>query len=196
MDLPITAEQILLKHSSLVIKQTEGGTGKDEMTFFLNFLRREKQIKTILEIGFNAGLSAATFLYARPDITVISVDIGEHEYVLSAKKWIDAEFPNRHMLCIGDSTKVLPQIMMQFPSNKPDCIYVDGGHVDPYPRIDIANAIKMATPETFIIIDDVVPWMKDILSAINDCLSKNLLRCIEQGSSEIWGWAVFKTSMS
>jgi predicted O-methyltransferase YrrM len=191
MEQNITAEQIILKHSSLVIRQTEGGTGKDEMTFFLNFLRREKHIKTILEIGFNAGLSATTFLYARPDITVISVDIGDHDYVLTAKKWIDAEFPNRHMLFIGDSMKVLPQIMKQFPCYAPDMIFVDGGHEDPCPRIDISNAIKIAKPDTFIIIDDVVPWMKDIISSINDCLTNNYLKLLEQGSSEIWGWAVF-----
>jgi predicted O-methyltransferase YrrM len=192
MDTNINAEQILLKHASLVINQTEGGTGKDEMDFFLKFLRRETQIKTILEIGFNAGLSAKTFLYARPDITVISVDIGEHEYVLPAKKWIDKEFPNRHMLFIGDSTKALPQIMMQFPLYKPDMIFVDGGHEEPYPRIDISNAIKISKPDTFIVIDDVVPWMKDILSSICEALKNNHLKFIEQGSSDIWGWAVFK----
>lgn len=192
MESNMTAEQILTKHSSAGINQTEGGTGKDEMTFFLNFLRKHTHIKTILEIGFNAGLSATTFLHARPDITVISVDIGEHDYVLTAKRWIDKEFPNRHLLFIGDSMKVLPQLMKQFPCYKPDMIFVDGGHEEPCPRIDISNAIKMAKPDTFIIIDDVVPWMKDILTAINECMSQKTLEFIEQGSSDIWGWAVFK----
>ena len=192
MDTTITAEQILVKHSSLIVNQTEGGTGKEEMRFFLNFLRKETNVKTILEIGFNTGLSATTFLYARPDITVISVDIGNHDYVLTAKKWIDKEFPNRHMLFVGDSMQVLPQIMKQFPAYTPDMIFVDGGHDDPCPRVDISNAIKISNSNTFIIVDDVVPWMKDIISSINECLRNNTLRLIEQGSSEIWGWAVFK----
>jgi predicted O-methyltransferase YrrM len=188
----INEDDILLKHSSLIINQTEGGTGKEQIKYFLDFLRREPNIKTILEIGFNAGLSATTFLSARSDITVISVDIGAHDYVLKAKEWIDKEFPNRHMLFIGDSTMVLPQIMNQFPYYKPDMIFIDGGHEDPYPRIDISNAMKMATPDTFIIIDDVVPWMKDIIIAINECLEHNTLDFIEQGMDHIWGWGVFK----
>lgn len=188
----ITAAQILEKHSTLVLQATEGGTGHDEITFFLNLLQREPSIHTILEIGFNTGLSATAFLSARPDITVISVDIGSHDYVLTAKAWIDKEFPNRHMLLIGDSTTVLPNLMTQFPAYRPDLIFVDGGHDDPFPRIDIDNAIKLARPDTFIIVDDVVPWMKDILSAIQRCVDTHRLHCIEQGRSDIWGWALFK----
>jgi predicted O-methyltransferase YrrM len=188
----ITSAQVIARHKTLVLETTEGGTGPDEITFFLNLLTREPSIRTILEIGFNAGLSATAFLSARPDITVISVDIGSHDYVLKAKEWIDKEFPNRHMLLIGDSTKVLPQLLEQFPAYRPDLIFIDGGHDDPFPRLDINNAIKLARPDTFILVDDVVPWMTAITAAIQECMNSHRLHLIEQGRSDIWGWALFK----
>jgi predicted O-methyltransferase YrrM len=188
----VTSAQVIARHKTLVLAATEGGTGPDEITFFLNLLARESSIRTILEIGFNAGLLATAFLSARPDITVISVDIGSHDYVLKAKEWIDKEFPNRHMLLIGDSTKVLPQLMEQFPAYRPDLIFVDGGHEEPVPRLDIDNAIKLARPDTFILDDDVVPWMNDIMSALDRCVKSHRLHLLEQGRSDIWGWALFK----
>ena len=121
-----------------------------------------------------------------------SVDIGYHEYVLQAKEWIDKEFPNRHMLIIGDSTTVLPQILTQFPMYKPDMIFVDGNHDGDYPKKDIYNSIALSHPDTFIIIDDVVPWMKDILSAIDEFTQSSMIQVIDHKESDIWGWSVCK----
>ena len=183
---------LLHRNSLKVHKLTEGGLGPDEINYLIDFLRKETSIKTVLEIGFNSGISTMSFLSARPDITVISVDIGYHEYVLQAKEWIDKEFPNRHMLIIGDSTTVLPQILTQFPMYKPDMIFVDGNHDGDYPKKDIYNSIALSHPDTFIIIDDVVPWMKDILSAIDEFTQSSMIQVIDHKESDIWGWSVCK----
>lgn len=189
-----TGADIIKKHAEFKTEEkTEGGSGEGELDYFLNLLRKETKIKTILEIGFNTGLSTTAFLSARPDITVISIDIGEHNYVLEAKKWIDKEFPNRHLLFIGDSTTTLPQIMKQFPLYKPDFIFIDGGHYNPVPKLDIQNSIDIAHPGTFIVVDDVVPWLQDIIDAINFFMKEHKLHLLDQSEyPPSWRWAVFK----
>ena len=188
----LSVDEIFQKHSTINIEDKEGGIGKVEATYLVEFLRRETQIKTILEIGFNAAFSSTVFLCARPDITVISVDIGYHEYIIKGKQWIDKEFPDRHMLLVGDSAMVLPQIMKQFPLYKPDMIFIDGDHGGDRPRLDLVNAIAIAQPSTFIVIDDVVPWMKDILGPLNEFTKNHKLHIIDHQTSDIWGWVISK----
>ena len=73
--------------------------------FFRRLLDERKSIRQILEIGFNAGHSAVTFLSTRSDIHVTSLDLGQHECVKIAKKYVDSSFEGRHRLLLGDSRK-------------------------------------------------------------------------------------------
>ena len=57
----------------------------------------------VMEIGFNAGHSAEVFLKNNTSLTLTSFDLGNHEYVIPAKEYIDATYPNRHNLILGDS---------------------------------------------------------------------------------------------
>ena len=49
----------------------------------------------VMEIGFNAGHSAEVFLQNNKELTLISFDLGTHDYVTTAKEYIDATYPNR-----------------------------------------------------------------------------------------------------
>ena len=60
-----------------------------------------------LEIGFNAGDSAELFLSEGCDL--ISFDIGRHSYTRLAKEFLDLQYPNKHKLVIGNSTKTIPE---------------------------------------------------------------------------------------
>jgi len=174
------------------INANEGGCCAEQIEYFWNLLRTNTSIKTVFEIGFNTGLSSAAFLESRPDIHVLSVDIGEHEYVLKGKKWIDSKYPGRHTLIIGDSTCALPEIMKQFPSYTPDMIYIDGGHDDPVPRKDLENCLQLCKPSTWFIIDDVVEWMPGIIQPLNNLLSEKKIVALDQQRSGIHGWLTFK----
>ena len=48
---------LLHRNSLKVHKLTEGGIGPDEINYLIDFLRKETSIKTVLEIGFNSGIS-------------------------------------------------------------------------------------------------------------------------------------------
>ena len=137
-----------------VFEIVEGGSQVEQCIFFIDYLIATPKIKTIVEIGFNTGMSSAYFLSARDDIKVISVDIGFHRYVNDCKKLIDKQFPNRHTLIIGDSKKIIPELHKLDPGIKPDLIFIDGDHGEPTPLIDARNCLALADKETVLVMDD------------------------------------------
>jgi hypothetical protein len=107
----------------------------------------------IMEIGFNAGHSAELFLKNNPTLTLTSFDLGSHDYVLTAKKYIDETYPNRHTLILGDSTLTVPKYTSE-TNKKFDVIFIDGGHDYAIAAADLENCMKLAHSETIVILDD------------------------------------------
>ena len=104
-----------------------------------------------MEIGFNAGHSADTFLHYNTELRLTSFDLGEHPYVLTAKEYIDKTYPNRHTLVLGNSTLTVP-----LSTDKFDLIFIDGGHDYEIAQADISNCMKLADKDTLVIIDDTI----------------------------------------
>lgn len=113
-------------------------------------------IQTVCQTGFNGGHSALTFLH-HPNVRhVYSFDIGEHDYAHQAAKWIDQQFPGRHTVTWGDSTKTIPQFARDNPQVKCDLVLVDGGHDLEVATEDLMNFRPMATPSAHtLMMDDV-----------------------------------------
>lgn len=121
-------------------------------------LAASPSIKNIMEIGFNAGHSTNLFLSANSDVKVTSFDIGQHDYVHAAKKYIDATFPDRHTLILGDSTVTVPQFVAQrTPEDvKFDLIFIDGGHEYEVAMADLKNCKALAHADTIVVVDDTI----------------------------------------
>ena len=185
-------DELISSWSNSDIKPTEGSCSRVQIDYFRAFLEKNTSVKTILEIGFNGGLSSAAFLSARSDIHVVSIDLGEHDYVLRAKQWIDKEFPDRHMLFIGNSLMAFPQLLQMFPSFSPDLIFIDGGHDAPVPASDLTYALELARLDTWICIDDTVEWMIDIMSAINTAVNQERMAILDKQRDDIHGWVICK----
>jgi len=136
-----------------VTEQIEGGSQIEQCRYFMDLLISRPQIKIVLEIGFNSGVSAAYFLSSRDDVIVISVDIGEHKYVHDCKRLINEQFPGRHTLLIGDSKKIIPELI-KLGQIFPDLIFIDGDHIAPTPLIDARNCLALARKDTILVMDD------------------------------------------
>lgn len=111
-------------------------------------------VKTIMEIGFNAGHSAEALLSAKPDTTLVSFDIATHAYIDAAKEFIDMKFPGRHTLIKGDSLHAIPKFISEYPATKFDLIFIDGCHDFRYAMADLVNCRSLAHKDTIIVLDD------------------------------------------
>lgn len=134
----------------------EGSVSDTEMEF-LESLARRSDVRRIVEIGFNAGFSSHAFLRADPQVEVTSFDLGDHEYVSTAKQCIDDEFPGRHTLITGDSTQTVPAFAEEHAGETFDVLFIDGGHTYEVASADIANMARLAHASSVVMIDDLLP---------------------------------------
>ena len=134
------------------------GSSSPEQQDYLRRLVRRSSARLVGEIGFNAGYSSLAFLSAGADVQVVSFDIGCHEVVGHAKEFVDAQYPGRHELIIGDSAQSVPEYRIQHPETSFDIVFIDGGHEYEQARDDISNMKVLSHPETSVVIDDLTPW--------------------------------------
>ncbi len=122
-----------------------------------------KNAKTAIEIGFNAGHSADIILSANPEIKLTSFDIGDHEYIKHAKRYIDFLHPTRHNLVIGDSAITIPKFIESNACADFDLLFIDGDHSYEGALRDLKNCLQMAHDKSIIIMDDTIykpEWTK------------------------------------
>jgi predicted O-methyltransferase YrrM len=134
------------------------GSSSSEQQDYLRRLARQSSARLVGEIGFNAGYSSMAFLSAGAEVRVVSFDIGCHEVVGPAKEFVDAQYPGRHELIIGDSAQSVPEYRIQHPETSFDIVFIDGGHEYEQARDDISNMKALSHPGTSVVIDDLTPW--------------------------------------
>lgn len=165
------------------IKNMEGYTQQNkEMTYFLQNLIKNENIKTAMEIGFNAGHSAEIFLESNQNVKLTSFELGKYSYTKIGKKFIDFKFKNRHQIIIGNSIKSVPFFIKKNKNVKFDFIFIDGGHFYDIAKKDIFNCQFLAHKDTIVILDDtntnpnlVKSWQIGPNRAWNEAKKKNLI---------------------
>lgn len=108
-----------------------------------------KDIKTVMEIGFNAGFSTLLMLLSNDTIKITCYDLGEHSYTRPCFEKLKETFGDRIHLVIGDSTKTLKDVNETY-----DIIHIDGGHSTEVAQSDIVQSYRLAKKGTILIMDD------------------------------------------
>lgn len=133
---------------------SEGHVQPSQVRFLQSIVEQNPSIQVIVETGFNGGHSSAAFLSVRPNLTVLSFDLGRWDYVQKAKSLIDTCYPGQHALVIGDSTHTIPSTIKYCPPKKVDLLFIDGGHFGQVPLKDVQHLIPWAKSDALIIMDD------------------------------------------
>jgi predicted O-methyltransferase YrrM len=108
-----------------------------------------KNIKNVMEIGFNSGFSTLLMLISNPNIHISCFDLGEHKYTIPCYEKLKETFGDRINITIGDSTKTLQNINDNY-----DLIHIDGGHTTEVADSDIINSYRLSKQGTILIMDD------------------------------------------
>jgi predicted O-methyltransferase YrrM len=108
-----------------------------------------KNLKDVMEIGFNAGFSTLLMLLSNPNINITCFDLGEHTYTMPCYEKMKETFGNRINIIIGDSTKTLQNVNTIY-----DLIHIDGGNSTEVASSDIINSYRLSKQGTILIMDD------------------------------------------
>jgi predicted O-methyltransferase YrrM len=109
-----------------------------------------KNIKNVIEIGFNSGFSTLLMLVTNPKMHITCLDLGEHKYTIPCYEKIKETFGDRIDIIIGDSRETLKNIT----DANYDLIHIDGGHETEIADSDIINCYRLSKKGTIIIMDD------------------------------------------
>ncbi|MDJ0392938.1 class I SAM-dependent methyltransferase [Rhodococcus sp. G-MC3] len=157
---PVGLQQLeaMLSETKIAGEPFEGGADQTELNY-LAALAARPGTRLICEVGFNAGFSSWAFLNASPSTVVYSFDLVDYAYSAAAKSHIDELFPERHFLIGGDSHSTIAAFAQLHPDMRFDVIFIDGDHSLDGARADLADLRALATRDTVVIMDDVMPWL-------------------------------------
>lgn len=117
--------------------------------------------KSILEIGFNCGISSCFWLHLCPQARVVSVDISAADHTLRGVASLAAWFGDRHRFVMSDSKFCGPLL----PTREFDMAFVDGDHEYDGVRADLGLCLDLGIP--WIALDDYWPiWGPGVRRAI------------------------------
>ncbi|MBS0619841.1 MAG: class I SAM-dependent methyltransferase [Verrucomicrobia bacterium] len=172
----------------------EGYSSELQRETFLHDLQSAPQIKSILEIGFNAGHTSELFLNGLPGSRVISFDINLHPYTRTGVEFMHGKFGDRFTFIEGDAGVKVAEYADAHPYEWVDLIFIDGGHTFNCCVADIKNCQRLAHRDTLVWINDYAP--SGIKAAVDDCVQKGILTLIDvktvTDESGTRSWAIGK----
>mmetsp|Transcript_50334 Transcript_50334/g.93065 ORF Transcript_50334/g.93065 Transcript_50334/m.93065 type:complete len:383 (+) Transcript_50334:41-1189(+) len=171
MERPVSAEQV--SHCTRKMADLVGGlhgaskgpiahTGSDgwaiskAMFEFLGRVSRKELVgpdKVVCETGFRYGTSAMAFLCMGNASQVRAYSRHTNEFVHSASKLIDKEYPSQLTFVSGDSKQTIRDSLGVDGWTPCDIAFVAGGSQQRTVKEDIANFAKWAKPGSLLMVD-------------------------------------------
>jgi hypothetical protein len=146
-----------------------GHTGQagDELSAFAKvlLLRPRSAWRTICEIGFNAGHSAAFWLH-NTDAHLMEFDIATLPYSRGSRAFIESLYHGRSTFFIGDSKQTMARYMQAVRAGtQPACDlwFVDGAHHGSRVEPDLRHALGSSAPNAWLLADDCTRRFRPVL---------------------------------
>jgi predicted O-methyltransferase YrrM len=159
---------VLYKHAELDLNKAD--LHEDHVGLRRGFSHAVMGRSRMLEIGFNAGHSALTYLFLNPHGIYTGVDIFQRQYTHEAFNFLSNKFPYRVNLHKGDSLQVVPRLLASTDIEY-DVVHVDGGHTFECAMGDLINVRPSLSHNALVILDDSVA--PEVGRALADVIEKN-----------------------
>ena len=140
----------------------------------MNLYSLSKDVKNILEIGFNAGHSSLIFLLSNQNSQIYCFDICSWKYTKKCFKYLSKTFPNRLKLIKGSSIITVPKFIKENQNKTFDLVHIDGCHDIKIAKKDFKNCYKITNKGGIIILDDT--QNKLLNNLFNYYISKKLIK--------------------
>lgn len=140
------------------------------------YLRRAVQgCRNGLEVGFNAGHSAAIMLEAEPLLRLTSVDICSHVYTRPCSQTLQSSYSERFQFIPGRSDSVLGGI----DGGQFDFVHIDGGHDLESVKFDLGWFCDNAARGCRLLVDDA--YVPRIANGLAERVGTGTLRPVHVG---------------
>lgn len=183
-----------LKSENIVVD--EGYIGQNQGHAILDNLQDTSNIKSVLEIGFNAGHSALFFLQHLSKLQLfLSCDVCHHNYSEAIGKKLEKEFLGIFHFLKGDSKLMLQAFYKTHPKMKFDLIFIDGSHEFMNIFLDLLYVKALCHEKTIVLIDDYHSQVKEAVDMFVMLGALEIVKSFEtqesDGSSRSWIRAKF-----
>ena len=127
-------------------------------------------VRTVCEVGFNAGHSSLAWLSASDDTSVFAFDWARNQgfgipYTPIAADFVSAAFPGRFLLVAGSSQRTIPafrKMVLGVSSADEEAedggicnvVFVDGGHEEEDAAADLRNTARLVNKSHHVLIMD------------------------------------------
>eukprot|EP01036_Dinobryon_divergens_P033619 gene33619-43449_t len=112
-------------------------------------------VKTICEVGFNAGHSAAVFLFSNPLVQMISFDLDTQDWSAAQVNYVSSQFPQRLTYVQGNFKLKVKEYAGANPSVKCDLWSINGDHHHHRgAEFDFEGAALMSAMRSFVLAHD------------------------------------------
>ena len=139
------------------IRFVEGNSGDfPEQSRIYFEIGRQEFVKTVCEVGLNAGHGTLIWLLSNPEILMYSFEIGIYYYSRPMANVLQRLFPDRLWMVYGNSSATIPEFLARYPSVKCDVIIIDGDHEVVY-KNDFDNMRSLASRDGHLLIVDDTP---------------------------------------
>lgn len=153
---------------------------------FIDRLITTPEIKTIAEIGLNAGHSTHVFFQCCEKLEkCVSFDSNQRPYVNAVADYFSGKYKSRFSFVEGNTQVMVPEFSKLFPRTKFDLVLIDGDHSYEGALQDIFNSKTLAHSHTYLWIDN--SNIASVKNAIDVAEQSGLIE-IDQIHPEKQGW--------
>ena len=117
--------------------------------------RVKSTVRTVCELGFNAGHTSLIFLETLPHARVLSFDLGDIPWARWSAALLNATHGDRFEYIMGDSAKTVPAFKLANPDTECDLLLIDGGKDYALRKADLKNLRSLSKAGATLLFDEV-----------------------------------------